>query len=69
MRCLLTVCCVLVLYLVRTTGGTESVNSYYILWCPAYAKLREGKSMDRDQDVLDYFHKVMVIRNKLKLRK
>ena len=41
----------------------------HVLWCPAYAKLREGKSMDCDQDVLDYFHKVMVIRQKLKLRK
>ena len=41
----------------------------HILWCPAYAKLREGKSLDCDQDILDYFHKVMTIREKLKLSK
>ena len=41
----------------------------HVLWCPAYSKLREGLSMDNDQDILKYYHEVMVIRDKLKLRK
>ena len=41
----------------------------HVLWCPAYAKLREGLSLDNDQDILKYYHEVMKIRDKLKLRK
>ena len=41
----------------------------HILWCPAYRKLREGKSLDNDKDIVNYFRQVMVIRSKLKLTK
>ena len=41
----------------------------HILWCPAYKDLREGKSIDKDKDLITYFTKVMQIREKLKLNK
>ena len=39
----------------------------HILFCPAYKTLREGKSMDNDKDVVNYFIEVMKIREKLNL--
>ena len=39
----------------------------HILWCSAYSKLREGKSLENDRDIAQYYHKVMCIREKLKL--
>ena len=41
----------------------------HILWCPAYSKLRQGKTLENDKDVIGYFQKVLQIRSKLKLRK
>ena len=41
----------------------------HILWCQAYAKLREGKSLDNDHDLVQYFQQVLNIRTKLKLNK
>ena len=40
----------------------------HILWCDAYSKLREGKSLDNDRDIAQYYYKVMLIREKLKLK-
>ena len=41
----------------------------HVLWCPAYQNLREGKSLDSDDDLIEYITKVMVIREKLNLRR
>jgi hypothetical protein len=41
----------------------------HLLFCPAYASLREDKSLNDDQDLIKYIHKVLQIRTKLKLRK
>ena len=41
----------------------------HILWCPAYHELREGKSIENDKDLVEYFSKVMKIREKLNLNK
>ena len=34
----------------------------HILWCPFYASLREGKSLDDDLDLVNYFRAVFRIR-------
>ena len=39
----------------------------HIFFCPAYKTLREGKSLDNDTDVVNYFIEVMRIREKLNL--
>ena len=31
----------------------------HILWCPAYASLRDGKSLDNDNDIVHYYQEVM----------
>ena len=41
----------------------------HILYCPAYQKLREGKNLNSDQDVVTYFREVLRIRSELDLRK
>ena len=41
----------------------------HILWCEAYSKLREGKSLDNDKDIVAYFQKVLQIRTKMKIMK
>mgnify|MGYP003315761953 CR=1 FL=1 len=41
----------------------------HILWCPSYAELREGKDIMKDEDVIDYFQKVIKIRDNLKITK
>ena len=41
----------------------------HILWYPAYVSLRDGKSLDNDNDLIKYFTEVMKIREKLKLKK
>ena len=41
----------------------------HLLFCPAYASLREGKSLNDDQDLIEYIQNVLQIRTKLKLRK
>ena len=43
---------------------TSSIDSQsHILWCPAYSKLREGKTLDNNRDVIRYFQKVLQIRS------
>ena len=39
----------------------------HIIHCPAYKELREGKSLDSDEDVAEYFGKVLKFRDQLKL--
>ena len=34
----------------------------HILWCPAYAPLREGKTLSNDLDLVHYFQAVIKIR-------
>ena len=34
----------------------------HIVWCPAYAPLREGKNLNNDEDLVKYFQTVMKIR-------
>ena len=41
----------------------------HVLWCPAYAKIREGKDLSSDIDLIDYFDKVISIRTELKLKR
>ena len=41
----------------------------HVLFCPAYSELREGKSLESDQDLTDYLQKVLKIREKLNLTK
>ena len=41
----------------------QSMDSQsHILWCPAYAPLREGKNLDDDDDLIKYYQTVMKIR-------
>ena len=42
-------------------------NQSHLIWCLAYAKLREGKNLESDDDLIDYFTKVLKIRAELKL--
>ena len=37
----------------------------HIIWYPAYAPLRVGKSLNNDQDIVKYFQAVMKIRDEL----
>ena len=39
----------------------------HIMWCPAYKELREGKSLESDIDIAQYFRNVLKIREKLNL--
>ena len=41
----------------------------HVLFCPAYIQLREGKSLDSDNDLADYLRKVLIIREKLNIDK
>ena len=41
----------------------------HVIWCPAYSQLREGKNLDSDKDLIDYFNKVLAIRAELHLIK
>ena len=34
----------------------------HVLWCLAYAPLREGKNLDDDDDLIKYYQTVMKIR-------
>ena len=37
----------------------------HIVWCPAYAGLREGKDLNCDQDLVTYYQEVMKLREDL----
>ena len=41
----------------------------HILYCPAYKKLREGKKLSSDEDIVSYYREVLQIRMKLNLNK
>ena len=45
------------------SGSIETQS--HILYCEAYRGLREGKSLSSDKDIVEYFRKVMEIRDKL----
>ena len=45
-------------------AGAIEIQSH-ILYCEAYKPLREGESLDSDKDLVEYFRKVMEIRDKL----
>ena len=37
----------------------------HILWCPYFSPLREGKNINEDKDLVDYFQNVFEIREDL----
>ena len=41
----------------------------YVLVCPAYADLREGKDIQSDKDLVSYMQGVMLIWDKLRITK
>ena len=41
----------------------------HVLWCPAYEKLRAGKNLQSDKDLVQYYAKVLLLRQKLKLKR
>ena len=49
------------------TGTIESQS--HILHCQAYRKLREGKDLKKDNDIVYYFRGVLVIQAKLDILK
>ena len=52
----------------KCTGCACVDTQAHIMWCPAYQELREGKSLTSDIDVVDYYRKVLAIREKLDLK-
>ena len=40
----------------------------HIVWCPFFAQLREGKSLDNDADLVSYFKEVFKVREERKNR-
>ena len=36
------------------------------MWCPSYATIREGLDVDNDLDVVNYFQRVVKIREALR---
>ena len=44
-------------------------TNQHILYCPAYAELRIGKDINSLQDLTEYFSKVLIIREKLKINR
>ena len=49
----------------RTKIDTQA----HVLWCPEYSTLREGKSLESDQDLCEYLREVFRIRQKLEIIK
>ena len=43
-------------------GNIDSQS--HIVWCPFFADLREGKSLQNDDDLVEYFREVLNIREK-----
>ena len=39
----------------------------HIMWCPAFKEIREGRSLESDNDLVNYFRQVLIIRDKLDL--
>ena len=54
----------------KCTSCQSAIESQdHVLFCPAYAQLRQGKNLDSDRDLSDYLMKVLIIREKLKISK
>ena len=49
----------------QTAIDTQS----HIIWCPSYSKLRAGKDIKNDSDLIEYVKNVMKIREKLNITK
>ena len=41
----------------------------HVLWCPSYSELRVGKDLSSDKDLTGYLRDVLLIREKLNLKK
>ena len=41
----------------------------HVLYCPAYTELRKGKNLESNEDLTEYFKKVLKIREELNLLK
>ena len=39
----------------------------HIMWCPAFQAIREGRSLESDEDLVEYFRQVLNIRDKFDL--
>ena len=47
----------------KCTSCQSAIESQdHVLFCPAYAQLRQGKNLDSDRDLSDYLMKVLIIR-------
>ena len=44
---------------------TSIESQSHVLWCPAYQNLREGKDLNSDNDLVQYFKKLMNIRQEM----
>ena len=51
----------------QCTGCGNVDTQSHILWCPAFSELREGKSLESDTDIVEYYTKVLRIRENLNL--
>ena len=49
----------------QCTGCGNVDTQSHIIWCPAYKDLREGKSLTSDSDLVEYYRKVLFIRETL----
>ena len=47
----------------RECGNIDTQS--HILWCPYFSSLRDGKSLDNDQDLVNYFRDVFKTREDL----
>lgn len=43
--------------------ATVESQRHVLLYCPEYAKLREGRDMDNDKDLVNYFRDVLAKRD------
>ena len=48
---------------------SEKEDNTHILFCPAYAPIRENKDLNCDQDLANYLQKVLEIRTSLRLNR
>ena len=48
---------------------TEKEDTRHILFCPAYAPIRENKSLNCDQDLAEYLKKVLEVRTNLRINR
>ena len=48
---------------------SERDENVHVLYCPAYASLRAGKSLNNDTHLTEYLHKVIEIRTNVRLNR